>query len=264
MTINSSAGNSKGHTSRPLWHRWQQQASQFASRLCDRLPGPCLVCRRWPSPWLCSDCAAICAPAATCRCSRCALPLPSTSQVCPACLLDPLPLRHCHAAVDYSPPWSGMAQQFKYHQHLAWARPMAQLMLQAPHARQLLQQADLVLAVPLSAMRLRERGYNQALQLARALQREAPGSAPLHVNWLLRLADTPAQAQLGRAARLRNLRHAFAIEPRHTAAIRGKQVLLVDDVMTTGATLAAVSNMLLAHGASAVDAMVFARTPLPE
>ena len=141
---------------------------------------------------------------------------------------------------------------------------MAQLMLQAPHARQLLQQVDLVLAAPLSAMRLRERGYNQALQLARALQREAPGSAPLHVNWLLRLADTPAQAQLGRAARLRNLRHAFAIEPRHTAAIRGKQVLLVDDVMTTGATLAAVSNMLLAHGASAVDAMVFARTPLPE
>lgn len=157
-----------------------------------------------------------------------------------------------------------MVQQFKYHQHLAWARPMAQVMLQAPHARQLLQQAELVLAVPLSATRLRERGYNQALQLARALQRQTPGSAVLHSGWLLRLADTPAQVQLGRTARLRNLRHAFAIEPRHAAAVCGRQVLLVDDVMTTGATLAAVANMLLAHGASAVDAMVFARTPLPD
>ncbi len=156
-----------------------------------------------------------------------------------------------------------MVLQLKFNQQLAWARRMAQLLLQSPGVAHTLAQADVIVPVPLSADRLRARGYNQAALIARALQRQSAATAPLQTGWLLRLVDTPAQAQLGRAARLRNLRHAFALEPRQANQVAGQHVLLVDDVMTTGATLMAVANLLLAHGAQAVDAMVFARTPTP-
>ena len=240
-----------------------QQGLSAIQTAVDALPSQCLVCRSWPSRWLCAACASTCWQPLARRCPRCALLLPAASDVCPACLRDAPVLRHCHAAVDYSPPWNGVVQQLKFHQHLAWARRMAQLLRQSPGVAHTLAQADLVLPVPLSTARLRERGYNQAALLARAVLRYGPATAPLQPTWLLRLVDTPAQAQLGRAARLRNLRHAFALEPAHIAQISGRQVLLVDDVMTTGATLSAVANLLLAHGASAVDAIVFARTPAP-
>ena len=240
-----------------------QQGLYAIQTAIDALPSQCLVCRSWPSRWLCAACASTCWQPQARRCPRCALLLPAASDVCPACLRDAPVLRHCHAAVDYSPPWNGMVQQLKFHQHLAWARRMAQLLLQSAGVAHCLAQADVVLPVPLSAARLRERGYNQAALLAQALLRQGQTPAPLQSRWLLRLLDTPAQAQLGRAARLRNLRHAFALEPACIAQIAGRQILLIDDVMTTGATLSAVTNLLLAHGASAVDAIVFARTPAP-
>ncbi len=240
-----------------------QQGLAALQNAIDALPSQCLVCHSWPSHWLCASCASTCWQPQARRCPHCALLLPAASDVCPACLRDAPVLRHCHAAVDYSPPWNGVVQQLKFHQHLAWARRMAQLLVQSPGVAHTLAQADVVLPVPLSATRLRQRGYNQAALLAQALLRHSPSAAPVQPAWLLRLQDTPAQAQLGRAARLRNLRHAFALEPARIAQISGRQVLLVDDVMTTGATLSAVANLLLAHGASAVDAIVFARTPAP-
>lgn len=240
-----------------------QQGLAKIQQWADRLPSQCLVCHSWPSRWLCAGCASACWQPDTRRCQRCALPLPATSNICTACLRDAPVLRHCHAAVDYSPPWDGVVQQLKFHQHLAWARHMAQLLRQSPGVSATLAQADLVLPVPLSAARLRERGYNQAALLARALLRPTNASAHYHAHGLLRLLETPAQARLGRAARLRNMRHAFALHPQYTPQIAGRRVLLVDDVMTTGATLSAVANLLLAHGAQAVDAMVFARTPRP-
>ena len=231
------------------------------------LPSQCLVCQQWPSDWLCAACASACWRPDARRCTRCALRLPGNSDVCPACLRDAPVLRHCHAAVDYSPPWDGLVLQLKFHQHLAWASRMAQLLWQLPGVQTAVKDATAIVPVPLSAERLKERGYNQALLLAQAIHQEARAHIhkppPIQPHWLIRLLDTPAQAQLGRRARLRNLRHAFAADPRHAAAIAGQRVLLVDDVMTTGATASAVANLLLARGASAVDAIVFARTPAP-
>ena len=262
MTVRSTTANTDADADSgadaPATTWWRR-----ASGWLDNLPSQCLVCQRWPSRWICTDCARSCWQPDHRRCPRCALALPASSDVCAACLRDPPILRQCHAAVDYSPPWDRLVQQLKFHQHLAWASRMAQLLLQSPGVAHSLAQADVVLPVPLSAARLRERGYNQAALLAQALLCHSPTPAPLQSTWLLRLLDTPAQAQLGRAARLRNLRHAFALEPACIAQITNRQVLLVDDVMTTGATLSAVSNLLLAHGASAEDAIVFARTPAP-
>ncbi|MCL4771766.1 MAG: ComF family protein, partial [Burkholderiaceae bacterium] len=107
--------------------------------------------------------------------------------------------------------------------------------------------------------RLRERGFNQALLLARIL---AP--AKTDATLLLRLHDTQAQSNLGRAQRLRNLQGALAVDPLRAAALQGRSVLLVDDVMTTGATLQAAALALRQAGARTVSALVFARTPPPE
>ena len=239
---------------------------QHAAHLLNHVPSQCLVCRSWPSDWICAACAQVCWQPDLRRCSRCALPLPASSQVCAGCLRDTPLLQRCHAAVDYSPPWDGMVLRLKFHQQLAWANRMAQLLLRTPGVLESLQQASVILPIPLSAARMRERGYNQALLLAKALCRQGPAGlrlAAVAPRYLERLVDTPAQTGLDRAARLRNLRHAFALEPACIAQITNRQVLLVDDVMTTGATLSAVSNLLLAHGANAVDAIVFARTPAP-
>jgi ComF family protein len=163
------------------------------------------------------------------------------------------------AAVDYAYPWAGIVGQYKFQADPAWAPTLARLLHSTPWAEPLMDAADWVLPIPLSAHRLRERGFNQALLLARIL---AP--AKTDATLLLRLHDTQAQSNLGRAQRLRNLQGALAVDPLRVAALQGRSVLLVDDVMTTGATLQAAALALRQAGASTVSALVFARTPPPE
>jgi ComF family protein len=118
---------------------------------------------------------------------------------------------------------------------------------------------DLVLPVPLSATRLAERGYNQAWELARRVARLA--ALPARADVLLRPLDTAHQADLNRAARQHNLRQAFMVDPRQRAAVQGRRVALVDDVMTTGATVREAAAALKRAGAAAVQVWVLARTP---
>lgn len=128
-------------------------------------------------------------------------------------------------------------------------------MRQVPGVQAELDRARWVLPMPLSHERLAERGFNQALELAKRLA--AHKTDP---RLLLRLRDTPPQASLDRAARLANVRHAFAVEPRRAADLQGASVVLVDDVMTSGASLFALATVLRAAGAARVGALVFART----
>ena len=128
-------------------------------------------------------------------------------------------------------------------------------MRQSPGLGDLAEKLDLVIPMPLSAQRLRERGYNQSAELARRL---APGRS--RHDLLLRLRDTPAQSTLPRATRLRNLRGAIAVSPLKAGLLKGRKLLLVDDVMTTGASLHAAALALRAAGAQEVHAAVFART----
>ena len=112
-----------------------------------------------------------------------------------------------------------------------------------------------MLCVPLSRQRLRERGFNQSALIAHAL---APEKANHHA--LLRLHDTAAQSGLNRSQRLHNLRNAFMVEPNISSHLKGKRVIVVDDVMTTGATLNAIAATLRAAGVEHITAMVIART----
>lgn len=152
-------------------------------------------------------------------------------------------------------------QRFKYGDRPDLARPLGALLRRAVRETNLalpesapLPSADLVVPVPLHPRRLAERGYNQAGLLAREVQKEL--GAPLATSVLLRQVDTPPQAKLGRAARAQNLGDAFRVI--HPDRVRRCRVVLVDDVATTGATLAACANALRRAGVASVTALVVA------
>ena len=176
---------------------------------------------------------------------------------CGACIRQPPPLDACVAAVPYVYPWAGLIVRFKFHGQPGHADTLAAVLRHAPWVEPALDRADQVLAMPLSANRLRTRGFNQAWELARRL---APDK--IEPSLLLRIRDTAPQSTLSRADRLRNVRHAFAIEPRRSNELLGKRVVLVDDVMTSGASLYAAAKVLRQAGASHVTGLVLARAEL--
>ena len=228
--------------------------SALLSRLRVRVPSLCAVCRRWPAEPLCQDCSGRFARPRP-RCRRCALPVPPEVAECGNCLRRPPPLAAFLAAVDYGYPWAGCIASFKFHGEPGWTGPLARVMAGAPGAGAALREADLVLPIPLSRARLRQRGFNQAWELARRL---APRRADAAL--LLRTRDTPLQHALDRATRLSNLADAFVPDPLRNRRLHGARVLLIDDVMTTGATLYAAALSLRQAGAAAVAGLVLART----
>jgi ComF family protein len=208
---------------------------------------------------VCDDCIARFAVPRS-RCSRCALVVPEGIAICGACLADPPPYALALAAVDYAHPWDSLITQFKFHGGLDLAPALVARLLAARHCTGL-PSPVWVLPVPLSATRLRERGYNQAWEIARRLARRLGCATDAHL--LLRIHDRPHQLALPPDRRVANVRGAFAVEPRRLAELRGREVVIVDDVMTTGATAAEITRVLLHAGALAVQCWVVARTPRP-
>ena len=222
--------------------------------LAAALPGQCAVCRAWPAQPVCEACVARFAqPQARCR--RCALPVAQGVAECGRCLQSPPPLDACHAALSYEYPWSGLIGQYKFGGQAGWAQSFATLMRSAPWVEPALDQCDWVLPLPLSAQRLAERGFNQSLLLARTL---APQKT--EAGLLLRVRHTAAQSELALKDRLKNVQGAFAVEPAEAARLRGRKVVLVDDVMTSGASLFAAAQTLRQAGAASVTGLVLART----
>jgi ComF family protein len=218
------------------------------------LPLRCLVCGEPGSDGrdLCAACT-LTLPWLVDACSRCALPLPAgmgTQLLCGACQQGPSPLQQVRATFRYAAPVDGLLRRFKFHQDLAAGRLLSQLML-AHWQRESCPQA--LVPLPLHRGRLRRRGYDQALELAKPLARAL--QLPLCTG-LRRARATAAQSELDAAARKRNVRAAFSATgplPVHVA--------LVDDVMTTGATLQAAATALRRAGVERVDAWVCARVP---
>lgn len=226
-------------------------------------------------------CAQVLAPDAT---------HPTATRSCTRCTQTPPPLAHCVAALDYAFPWDRLIQRFKFQGEVAWAQLFAQYMADAPGAAAMLDSTDWWLPVPLSAHRLGERGYNQSWELLKAVarrhaqtaHRDARGAPSVldnlhpskpkrtaatrraHGDWLLKLVDTPDQHRLDRRTRQANLQSVFAVSPHAHAFLAHTTVLLVDDILTTGATLLAVAHALKLAGVTQVNALVLARTPLTE
>ena len=240
---------------------------RMAGTVNQSLPGKVDGCLAAPMPWLfalrcmvcgepgsvgrdlCCACHAA-LPWQGAACQRCALPLPHAGE-CGHCLQAPPPLAEVHAVFDYAFPLDRLLPRLKFHRDFAAGRVLAQCMterlatLPRPHA---------LIPIPLHRARLRGRGYDQALELARPLARGL--GIPLLEHALRRRKSTRAQSRLDADARQRNLRDAFDIDARIAMPAH---IVLVDDVMTTGATLHAAACVLHQAGVRRVDAWVCAR-----
>ena len=213
----------------------------------------CLVCGEPGANGrdLCTDCLAA-LPRQGPACPRCALPMPHPG-TCGECLQRPPPLDAAHAAFDYAFPLDRLLPRLKFHRDFAAGRVLAQCMAERYVS---LPRPDALLPVPLHPQRLRERGFNQSVELACPLARA--WNLPLLLDAVVRVRhQQAAQAGLRRAQRLRNLRGAFVARQR----LDGAHVLVVDDVMTTGTTLDVLARCLKAAGAARVSNLVVARTP---
>ncbi len=233
----------------------------FLARLGRTWPSRCLACgeRGHRARDLCRACADA-LPWNRVACPHCALPLPAPAPACGRCLRAlrarrPPPLHTIHAACLYAHPLDRLLPRFNFHGDLAAGRLLAQLMVEACAS---LPRPDVVVPVPLHRSRLRTRGYDQALELARPLARAL--GLPLQAAALPRWRCTAPQSELSALARHRNVRDAFRVRVRERGALP-VHVVLVDDVMTTGATLHAAARALRRAGVARVDAWLCARVP---
>lgn len=222
------------------------------------LPARCLVCgeRSRDDAGLCAACRDE-LPWNESACARCALPLPVSAAACGSCLSAPPPFAATWTPLRYEAPIDRLLPRFKFHAGLAEGRLLAHLMLERL-AVDALEGVDLVVPMPLHPSRLGRRGYNQALELALPLVRVLP--RPLDIDALRRVRATPPQSELDAAGRRRNMRGAFEAD---AARVRDRLVLLVDDVITTGATIAEAAQTLVHAGAREVRVLAVARALRP-
>jgi ComF family protein len=243
----------------PFLHLLTRPLRAARAAIARHVPSVCAVCHGWGTHRVCGDCIARFVPAVI-RCRRCGLQTPAGYDECGACVIAPPPFEKTIAAVDYGHPWDGLITRFKFHDALDLTNALVHRMLEAAGAERS-SAPDLLLPMPLSDERLRERGYNQAWELSRGLAESLRCTADARL--LLRVKHTPHQLALRPEQRVDNVHGAFAVEPRRLAEVRGRRVTLVDDVMTTGATAAEAARTLLRAGASEVHLWVVARTPRP-
>jgi len=231
---------------------WQQLA-----KICQQaLPQSCAFCAA-PCGNL-QVCAACCEslPRIECACATCALPAHGRV-VCGACLARPPPFAAAFAAFAYAFPLDRMLHAFKYGGRLSHADFLAEALSE----RIMRRPADtpwpeVLVALPLAPSRQRSRGFDQAAEIARRVARIT--GVPM-ITGLRRTRDTPAQAALPWQERAKNVRGAFAAEP----SLGGRRIAIVDDVMTTGATLASAASAVLRAGALGVEVWAVARTLPP-
>lgn len=245
-------------TLRSLRRRLDGWLDHLAPRGC-ALCGDVLPPRAFPA--FCQGCLAELPGSRRARCARCGRPTDRPAPACTGCAGDreTAALDCTFAAADYAPPLDRVVTALKFRRELALARPLGELLAARWAAEPSAPALDCLVPVPLATARLAERGFNQSLEIARTMHAALssfPGVGPVRPRGLRRLRDTPAQAGLDLPARRRNLSGCFACDGR----LDGLTVGVVDDVMTSGSTLAEAARALKAAGAARVVALVAART----
>lgn len=197
-------------------------------------------------------------------CGGCGLPFPSEAQagrarLCAGCAATPHAWNQARASLLYDDAARRLILPLKHADRQDIAPILAQGMARA--GRSMLEQADMLVPVPLHRTRLLRRGFNQAALLAQSLSRQT--GLPSAPDTLRRVRRTPTLGPLSAMARAEAVHNAFMLRAGRHAGLRGKRVVLVDDVMTSGATANACAATLRAAGAASVDVLVAARVPDP-
>ena len=223
------------------------------------LPPQCPVCGVLVGrdPGLCADCWRAMPWIERPYCERLGIPFPydSGSPVSPAALADPPAYGRARAVARFEGPAQALVHALKYRDREELARLMGPWMARA--GRELLGDADVLVPVPLHWTRLWRRGFNQSATLARAISRVS--GVPVALHALVRARRTPSQIGLSSSERRRNVSGAFRVGRERRSHVRGRAVVLVDDVVTSGATVEACTRTLLRAGAARVDVLAFAR-----
>jgi ComF family protein len=212
------------------------------------LPTACVLCGEMAeNATLCSACDRALPRLPPERCARCAVPLPA-GDICGTCIRTPPVYDGVSAVYTYDFPVDALIHAYKYGGRLTLAPLFAAAL--APVAPEV----DAIVPMPLSMQRLRERGFNQAAELARAVG--AVTHTPVLARACRKPRETPPQAALPWAARAKNVRGAFVCD----ADVTGRRIAIIDDVMTTGATVNELARVLKRAGAAEVTAWIVART----
>jgi len=219
-------------------------------------PPICLLCNSPDTDGIdiCNACLAD-LPHNTNSCRICALPLTQYSSdhpVCGNCLRQTPPFDSCHAAFTYSFPISNLISRFKFSNKLENGRLLSSLLIRSIEANRL-PLPGLILPVPLHRSRLRERGFNQAMELAQPLGRHF--GIPVDIKSCKKIRPTEAQSNLHKRERQRNIRGAFSLQTK----LEHAHVVLLDDVVTTGSTVGELARLLKHNGVQRVDVWALAR-----
>jgi ComF family protein len=240
---------------------WQRDWPLACSIARGLLPSNCALCAQGCDAAVCQACRDhyVGLPRARCRC--CANPVGArdTGRLCAACLKHLPAFDATVAGADYAAPLDQLVLQLKFGGQLALARWCASVVRDAVLAQPALLLPNVLCPVPLGRSRLVGRGFNQALEIARPLSKAL--GIPLRARLAIRARETDAQSSVAPATRRRNIRNAFIVAPDMLAMVKDQHIGVVDDVMTSGATLDELAQLFKRHGAARVSNLVFARTP---
>ncbi len=235
-----------------------KRLSTFGRVLAWLLPRACLVCKKTlqEADFVCMRCKNT-LPCIQHACIRCALPLyADESHLCGDCLQHAPPYDRLFALFHYAPPMTEWIHRLKFYEGFCEARAMSAYMLEAikrdwyPEGNL----PQLLIPVPLNPVRLRTRGFNQAVELAKPLARRL--KLPLETHRVRRIINTLAQSSLPSKKRQANLRGAFEV----ALPLQGLHIALIDDVVTTGATVSTLARACKKQGAQRIDVWCVART----
>ncbi|MCB9423042.1 MAG: ComF family protein [Ardenticatenaceae bacterium] len=236
-----------------LGDSWLLQAKHLTNNLLNFIfPPVCANCKK-PGQLLCAECLAAITWLEKPICAHCGRVVAKETSRCPACSRTPLyPVDPVRAAVIFAEPIPTIIHQLKYNGFFGLAAPLANLMVEAWSKWHM--PVDLVVGVPLHPQREKKRGYNQSDLLAHHFCNQVGLNADKKA--LQRVRNTSPQVGLGASERVSNVANAFVADGLRVA---GKHVLLVDDVCTTGSTLKAAAEALMAAGAKRVSGYCLAR-----
>ena len=229
------------------------------------LPTQCLLCHL-PSDnkLICKHCQKALGQNRSC-CQHCGLPLPESQPFCGDCLKHPHLFTQLHALGDYQKPYPALIKKFKYNNQLINGELLAELLIKSITrniSKQQLSDIDYLLPVPLHTQKHRQRGFNQAQLLAQPIAKQL--QIPILFNTVIRHKQTCAQEGLSLQKRKGNLKNAFAVSSKLKTNLTGSYIVIIDDVVTTGATVNSLCQVLLQAGVKRVDVWCICRTALPK